>query len=85
MITGVTPYVYKVDADMCQIAHKNLTVRGITCGADEFSSAVNILAQHVLKLDDFVDKIVSLEETESLFAELCDRFDNYICPVIKVP
>lgn len=84
IVTSINPSFCRMEADISQISNKHLVMRGISNGADEINSAVNLLAQKVLKLPHYIDKTVSFEEVPVLFKELAVNRDCYICPLIRI-
>lgn len=76
-------YIPRQEIDISLVAEKNLTVRGVSCGITEFNSAINFLAQKIIKFDGFIDKIVPLSESKELFEELSRDHNRYLCAVIR--
>lgn len=63
----------RLDCDVSHIAGKNLSVKGVSCGKSEFNSAVNTLAQRILKFDGFIDETFPLAEAEQAFKTLASE------------
>ena len=61
-----------------------LTVKGVSSGISEFTSAVNVLAQKVVNFEGFIDKIVPIKEAKELFEELSEDPYRYQGAVIRV-
>ncbi len=76
--------VKSFEADVSAISRRRLRVRGINNGASEFDSAVNILAQKILKFDGFIDKTVEIKDAEILLRELKSNPERYFNPIIKL-
>lgn len=74
----------KLDADLAEIYRRNLTVSGVSSGRDDITSAVNILAQKFLKLDNFVDRLLPVERAELLFREFTENPGEYFCRMLEV-
>ena len=72
------------DADVSAISRRRLQVCGVNNGAAEFKSAVNILAQKILKLDGFIDKTVEIKDAEVLLREMLANRERYYSAVIKL-
>ncbi|MBQ8178383.1 MAG: zinc-binding dehydrogenase [Clostridia bacterium] len=72
------------EVDIGMVASKNLTVKGVSGGIDEFNSAINVLAQKILSFDGFIDKTMPLSEAKELFDELSRDYFRYQCAVIRV-
>ncbi|MFI3228937.1 MAG: hypothetical protein R3Y23_02065 [Bacillota bacterium] len=84
VLTALTPNFVRMEADISQIANKNIILQGVSCGVDEINAAVNILVQKTLKLSHLVDKECMLSEMQELFKELGEYRERYICPLIRV-
>ena len=76
--------VKRADANIGLISKRNLEVKGISNGADEFNSAINILAQKILHLEGFIDKTVETKDSEVLLRELHENPERYYNAVIKL-
>ncbi|MDR2267091.1 MAG: hypothetical protein LBE09_05870 [Christensenellaceae bacterium] len=74
----------KVPTNISLISKKQLTIKGVSCGANEITAAVNLLAQRQLILSHFIDKTVDFSKVPGLFNELVDDENRYIAPVIKI-
>ena len=74
--------VKNFDADIAIVCKKNLNLRGISVGDTEFESAINILAQNILKFDGFIEKRVEKKDAEILLRELRDEPGRYFNAVI---
>ena len=72
------------EADVSAISRRQLRVRGVNNGASEFDSAVNILAQKILKFDGFIDKTVEIKDAEVLLREMKSNPERYFNAVIKL-
>lgn len=73
----------KLESDLEAVSRKQLKVKGISHGAQEMSSAVNILAQNILNFQSLIDKRYSLEEAETAFKET-DTSLGSLCSVINL-
>ena len=76
--------IKRFDADVSLISRRNLCVKGVSGGAFEYNSAINLLAQGVLDLDGFIEKEVEAEETDDLLRELKQSGDAYYSSVINL-
>ncbi len=76
--------VKSFEADVSAISRRQLRVRGVNNGASEFDSAVNILAQKILKFDGFIDKTVEMKDAEVLLREMKSTPERYFNAVIKL-
>lgn len=63
----------RLDCDVSVIAAKNLSVKGVSCGKSEFNSAINTLAQRILKFDGFIEQTRPLSEAELVFKTIADE------------
>ncbi len=79
-----TAYTPKMECNISEIAAKNLIVTGVTHAREEFSAAINLLAQKILKFDGFIDKTVPLKDVQSLFEELSAEGASHTVAAIKV-
>ncbi len=77
-------YIPRQEVDIGMVATKNLTVKGVSCGIDEFNSAINVLAQKIVNFEGFIDKTVPISEAKELFCELSEDHFCYKCAVIRV-
>lgn len=79
------PYAVKsLDADVSYISKKQLKVKGVSNGASEFNSAINIIAQKILNLDGFIEKKTEIEEAEDFFKELTENPELYFASIIAL-
>ena len=76
--------IKRFDADVSIISRRNLQVKGVSVGAFEYNSAINLLAQGVLDLDGFIEKKVEVEDADELFRELKDNPEGYYSCVINL-
>ncbi|NLL56658.1 MAG: zinc-binding dehydrogenase [Clostridiales bacterium] len=60
----------KMEADLNLISRKQLRVKGVSSGASEIDSAINILAQKIINFDDLIDSRYDLEDVKKAFLEL---------------
>lgn len=74
--------IKRFDADVSLIARRNLRVKGVSEGAFEYNSAINLLAQGVLDLDGFIEKKIEVEEADLLLRELKENSEAYYSSVI---
>lgn len=72
------------DADVSLISSRQLKVKGVSTGAFEFSSAINILAQKILNLDGFIEKRADIEEADDFLKEMADYPDEFYSGLIKL-
>ncbi|MDR3186559.1 MAG: zinc-binding dehydrogenase [Christensenellaceae bacterium] len=66
------------------ISKKQLTIRGVSCGLSEITSAVNMLAQKQLNFSHFIDKVVNFNDAKVLFDEIAQEKNRYVFPIIKL-
>lgn len=76
--------VKSFDADVSQISRRQLKVKGVSTGAFEFSSAVNILAQRILDLEDFIEKKIDIEDADETLRELAETQERYFATIITM-
>ncbi len=62
---------HEIDAEI--LLRKNLTVKGISNGYGEMSSAINILANEIIKTEGIINKSVNFEELQPVFEE-CEKY-----------
>jgi threonine dehydrogenase-like Zn-dependent dehydrogenase len=84
LIISVTKSMPRLETNIGVISQKELKIKGVSCGADEFNAAVNLIAQKQLDFSNFIDKSVPFEKTAELFAEISANPMHYVAPVIKV-
>lgn len=68
----------KIEADLDLICRKQLKVKGVSNGAQELSSAINILAQKILNFDSLIDKSITIDEAASVFKNTDEDFGQTI-------
>ena len=74
--------IKRFDADVSIISRRELNVKGVSTGAFEFNSAINLLAQHVLDLDGFVEIKAEATECDELLRTLDENENAYISAVL---
>jgi len=67
----------KMDFDIAEVGKRQLKVRGVSNGAHEFTSAVNVLAQNILRLQGFIDKRVDVAEADKILTTKLTRINFY--------
>jgi threonine dehydrogenase-like Zn-dependent dehydrogenase len=72
----------KMEADLDLISRKQLKVKGVSNGAQEFNSAINILAQKILNFEELIDKKVELENAEVFFKETKEEQSTVIIELL---
>lgn len=77
-------YSKKLEADLDYVARRQLKVQGISHGACEFDSAVNILAQKIIKFDGLIEKSVKKEDAEELMKSVAENETNMPTSVIDM-
>jgi len=60
----------KIEADLSLISRKQLKVKGVSNGAQEFDSAINILAQKILNFQGLIDARYPLQEAAAAFKDM---------------
>lgn len=60
----------KMEADLNLLSTKQLRAKGVSNGAQEIDSAINILAQKILNFKDLIDSRYSLENANEAFLKL---------------
>ncbi|MCL2630879.1 MAG: zinc-binding dehydrogenase [Firmicutes bacterium] len=82
-IVSLSDRLYKViETNINLISKKQLTVKGISCGADEFDNAINLLTLKTLNFQYFIDEYVDFNNAQQLFENLSE--DCHLFPVIKI-
>lgn len=59
----------KHQVDMSAILEKKLTVKGVADGIDEISSAINLLANKIIKIDGVITKSVYFEDVPEMMKD----------------
>lgn len=65
------------ETDIAPICRRRLCATGINNGASEMSSAVNILAQRILRFDGFIDREAGMRDAEMLLREMKSDPERY--------
>lgn len=76
--------VKSFDADVSLISRKQIKVKGVSTGAFEFNSAINVLAQNILNLEDFIEKRIDVESADVLLRELVEEPNRYFSALIEL-
>lgn len=71
-----------MNADMQDILKKQLTVYGISDGAGEIASSLNMLATHSVNVSPFISKRISFMEAPEMFAELSQDKYKYLKVIV---
>ena len=74
----------RLDADVSEISRRQLKVKGVSTGATEFNSAINILAQKILNMDGFIEKKVDIDDADILLRDLAHMYEEYYSAVIEL-
>lgn len=82
-IVGYDRFVSKLNADIAAIMGRQLSVVGINNGAADINTAINLLANDVVKVDDIADKTVDFLASPDVFTELADEENNYLKILIQ--
>ena len=82
-IVGYDSFVSKLNADISAIMGRQLSVIGINNGAADMNSAINLLANEVVRVDGIADKTVDFLAAPSAFTESIDSENNYLKILIK--
>ena len=80
-IVSANKYERNLDTNINLINNKQLTVKGVYSGENEFDSAINILAQRIIDVNTLVDKNITADEIENLFKDMVlngEDFSNII-------
>ncbi len=75
-----------LEANITEIGLRQIEVVGVSSfsAVTNFDSAIYMLAQNELKLDNFIDKSVNVSQTGELLRELFSAPDAYYCPIIEI-
>lgn len=71
------------EADMVSILKKEITIRGVANGANQISSAINLLANKVIVTDGLITKKLDFEDVEKAFKEWSEEPRTYGKMVVK--
>lgn len=82
-IVGYNNFVGKLNADIGAIMSNQLSVIGISSGAKEMGSAINLLANEVVNVDNIIDKSIDFYATPDAFRYAIDNENNYLKVIIK--
>ena len=83
VLVGYDSFVSKLNADISAIMGRQLSVIGINNGAADMNSAINLLANEVVRVDNIADKTVDFLAAPSAFTESIDSENNYLKILIK--
>lgn len=72
------------DADVSAISRNQLKVKGVSNGATEFNSAINILAQKILNLEDFIECKTTVDDAEVVLRDIAANPDLYFSTMIAL-
>ena len=76
-------FVSKLNADISAIMGRQLSVVGINNGAADMNSAINLLANEVVRVDNIADKTVDFLAAPTAFTDSFDSENNYLKILIK--
>ena len=82
-IVGYDSFVSKLNADISQIMGRQLSVVGINNGAADMNSAINLLANEVVRVDNIADKTVPFDAAPTAFTDSIDSENNYLKILIQ--
>ena len=74
--------IKRFDADVSLISRRELTVKGVSTGAFEFNSAINLLAQEVLDLDGFIETKAEATDADGLLRALDGDINAYFSSIL---
>ena len=74
----------KLEADLDYVSRRQLRINGISNGASEFDSAINILAQKIIKFDGIIEDRIKIEDAEEFFKKIEQRDVNIHNCVIEM-
>ena len=74
----------KHQLDMNVILEKKLTVKGVADGIDEISSAINLLANKIIKIDGVITKSVYFEDVPEMMKDCVEypyQYNNILVDI----
>lgn len=82
-IVGYKNFMGKLNADISTIMSKQLSVIGVSSGVKEMNSAINLLANEVVKVENIIDKNIDFYAAPDAFCYAVDNENNYLKVVIN--
>ena len=83
VVSGYNNFVMSFDADIEKIFAKQITIKGVNNGIDEITSAINFLANHVVRTEILVGEVYDFEDAPKAFEDCQHRIKSYGKVLIK--
>lgn len=83
VVSGYNNFVMSFDADIEKIFAKQITIKGVNNGIDEITSAINFLANHVVRMEILVGEVYDFEDAPKAFEDCQHRIKSYGKVLIK--
>ena len=83
VVSGYNNFVMSFDADIEKIFAKQITIKGVNNGIDEITSAINFLANHVVRTEILVGEVYDFEDVPKAFEDCQHRIKSYGKVLIK--
>ena len=83
VVSGYNNFVMSFDADIEKIFAKQITIKGVNNGIDEITSAINFLANRVVRTEILVGEVYDFEDTPKAFEDCQHRIKSYGKVLIK--
>ena len=83
VVSGYNNFVMSFDADIEKIFAKQITIKGVNNGIDEITSAINFLANHVVRTEILVGEVYDFEDAPTAFEDCQHRIKSYGKVLIK--
>lgn len=81
-LVGFNKYMPPIMCNMSRIVANQLQILGVNNGRTEISSAINMLANDIIKVDGFIENVIELEHFPDLMKKLSDK-TNYLKNIVK--
>lgn len=83
VVSGYNNFVMSFDADIEKIFAKQITIKGVNNGIDEITSAINFLANRVVRTEILVGEVYDFEDVPKAFEDCQHRIKSYGKVLIK--
>ena len=83
VVSGYNNFVMSFDADIEKNFAKQITIKGVNNGIDEITSAINFLANHVVRTEILVGEVYDFEDAPKAFEDCQHRIKSYGKVLIK--
>lgn len=78
-LTGLDKNIETLEVNLAPVFTKAIEIFGINNGDGEIETAINMLATEIVKVDNLIDKVADISETEDIISQMAKQG----CPSLK--